>query len=153
MNHSVYSAAARVTASRASSHPTSEGHYQHSSYRTRWNSYRFGEVHNGATGIAQLTHDQREHLIRSFKESMRKYARARKELDHEMRHEGAVRSGGLRPDEVSQLERRRKKLQIDLGRAEAFVAKYMSILSNLAIDPDSIIVSAPPSRPISPMPA
>ncbi|KAK9364240.1 hypothetical protein V1504DRAFT_430348 [Lipomyces starkeyi] len=149
MNHSVSSAAARATASCASSH--SGGYYQHSSYQTRWNSYRFGERRNRPNGIVQLTPDQTEHLIMSFKESMRKYTRVRKELDYEMRREVAVMNGSLSSDDLNRYERRRKKLQIDLGRAEAFVARYMSILSNFAIDTDSITVSAPPSRPLSPV--
>ncbi|KAK9374093.1 uncharacterized protein V1513DRAFT_426011 [Lipomyces chichibuensis] len=151
MNHSVSSAAARATASCASSHQCSGGYYQHSSYQRRWNSYRFGERHDRSNGIAQLTPDQTEHLILSFKESMRKYTRVRKELDYEMRQEFAVMNGSLSSDDLSRYERRRKKLQIDLGRAEAFVARYMSILSNFAIDTDSITVSAPPSRPMSPV--
>ncbi|KAK9237504.1 hypothetical protein V1525DRAFT_432722 [Lipomyces kononenkoae] len=153
MNHSVTSAVARTTASRASSNPHSGGYYQHSSsYQTRWNSYRFAEPHNSPHGNAQLSPVQTEHLIQSFKESLRKYTRVRKELDYEMRHEAALMNGSLNSDDLNRRESRRKKLQIDLGRAEAFVSKYMSILSNFAIDADAITVSAPPSRPASPMP-
>ncbi|KAK7203621.1 hypothetical protein BZA70DRAFT_282944 [Myxozyma melibiosi] len=90
---------------------------------------------------------QIEHLIRLFKDSMRMYLTARRALDRELERQISLM---VDVDPNCEDEKRRRQLQTNLRRAEAFVTKYVMILSKLSVDTNSIPLSAPSSRAPSP---